>query len=430
MNATTDFERTLATWLEREGPDSVPERVVEAALAEAQTVRQRPAWLTSTWWASRASREGEAMKPTQTIERVPTLPIIRPPLRLGWVAVAIAALLALLGGLLLVGALRNEQAPLLSECPAGTTPNEPGPVDQARPEPPREHGVWSVQSAAGDGKGAIYAASSDGTWRFNVCSNTWQRVAPDAPPGLADFWTPEGAGLVYDVDSDALLAFAPASVWSFDPPAGEWTLRDEDAPAYYRAVYDRVTGLVVVLGGRTMWTYDVDTGTWREIDQGTLVPPDLRYDGIALVAYHTSADRVVLYRRLRQHLVEDWAATWTFDLRARSWTRSDSEMPSFYAADHLFKQIVYDESNRRTVIFGDTTIAAYDAAADEWEIVDAEGAGRGVGFRGGRAAAYDPLNHRIVVFGGGWASEGRSVDDVVALDLRTRTWIELLAPSE
>lgn len=448
MNATTDFERSLAAWLERAGPDAVPERVVEAALAEARTVRQRPAWLTSSWWASlvfRASREGEAMRPSRTIERVPTIPVIRPPLRLGWIAVAGAALLALLGGLLAAGALQNREAPLLSECPAGTTPNEPGPVDQERPPQEISRAVW-------DGNRGLIVVADDWTWRFDVCTNTWSKFRTEGSGAFG--------ALVYDADSGLVVSLDPY-VWTFDPADGRSEFVGNTSSWLHRALvaaYDPVTGLVVAsdLGysprtvatdtHSSLWTYDVDTDTWAEIDQGEPAPPRDGYG--SLMEFDRSADRLVVWQQPQGYFTGVGAGglqpadTWEFDLRARRWTQVSVRAPvvefGWFGANS--DAIVYDDANERTIVFADGLVAAYDAAADEWEIAfqDESTDGLGYGRYSRLALGYDPLNDRLVVVGGtrrtadpstgeflGWAA----MDDVVAFDLRTRTWTELLAPS-
>jgi hypothetical protein len=64
--------------------------------------------------------------------------------------------------------------------------------------------------------------------------------------------------------------------------------------------------------------------------------------------------------------------------------------------------IVYDEAAERTVVAADNGWGAYDATHDRWAIL--AGAGSGT------PAVYDPVNRRLIVFGGG-------VGDLEALDL-------------
>jgi hypothetical protein len=92
MMHMTDFERSLANWLETQGPQDVPPRVVDDAFRRARLVgqhRHRAVALARRLpWATRAAGDG-----------VPILRPARPALALA----AMLVLLALLGAALLVG---------------------------------------------------------------------------------------------------------------------------------------------------------------------------------------------------------------------------------------------------------------------------------------------------------------------------------------
>ena len=115
MSGTLDLERRLATWLEQDGPADVPAAAVEAALAQARTIRQQRAWLTRTWWDRRplvAAPARVAAGAIEPAERIPTFPVARPPLRPAWVVVLLAGLLAaLVGGMLVVGSQQQRRLP-------------------------------------------------------------------------------------------------------------------------------------------------------------------------------------------------------------------------------------------------------------------------------------------------------------------------------
>jgi len=204
MSATVDLERRLATWLEQDGPADVPANAVEGALAQARTIRQRRAWLTRTWWERRphdaapAPAEAAAIEPA---EQIPTFPVARPPLRPAWAVLLVAGLLAaLVGGALLVGSQQEPRLPAvvppvgqLFECPPGSAPDRPGPVDQARPD-------MGAAVAFDRHAGRLVAVGVTNsmrptveTWTFDVCTNTWTRMHPNREPPL--FSTDQ---LVYD----------------------------------------------------------------------------------------------------------------------------------------------------------------------------------------------------------------------------------------
>jgi hypothetical protein len=454
MNATIELERALVAWLEGAGPDDVPERVIEAALNEARAVRQRPAWLTSTRWAS---LEAGTMKSTQTTERVPTIPVTQPPLQLRWVVVALAMLLALIGGLLVIGALQDRQPLAVSACPPGTTPDEPGPIDQARPAQV-ERVIWDPT----DGRSVLAFSPADSrtgaTWRFDVCSNAWRQYSGSPTPVMVP--GPTGVGLVpalddsaivNDVDSGLVVVFERNRpyIWSYAPNVHRWALLGERPFVNpVTAARDPVTGLIAVFGtvGPTyamdgqMWTFDVDSGSWTRVGDGAprLPWPESLF---VSVAYDQAVDRFVLVApQVARGLLDTDGqplpgdaplpgGTWLFDLRTRTWsprTAPPAEALSFGGWGWTLEfetagdPVVYDEANERVLAFGARTVAAYDSTAGTWELVWSGEPD----LRTRAPKAFDPVNARVVTFArlGGYVP---LVDEVAAFDLATRDWIVL-----
>lgn len=332
--------------------------------------------------------------------------------RPAWVLLLLAALLAaMVGGTLLVGSQLQRKLPAvvppvgqLFACPPGSTPDKPGPVDQARPP---LSGAIAFDRRAGQlvlvGRTVPDEGRGVETWTFDVCTNTWTRMHPNREP--PDF---EWARLVNDVDSDAtiLVSYGPGNVWAYDLQANTWTEKRGAPPGAWLSAYDPVSGLVMASGNADtteLWNYDVETDMWTPIHQ-TNGPS---YAGFA---YDASVDRMVAYTG-----VSGGHETWLFDIRTGTWSRSGAVTP--HVLDWLtLPGPVYDEAAKRTVVGGNVRLAAYDATADLWETVEFPGPDpwHGVYF------VYDPVNERLVVTSAG----------VVAYDLGTHEWTVLLEPSE
>ena len=108
--------------------------------------------------------------------------------------------------------------------------------------------------------------------------------------------------------------------------------------------------------------------------------------------------------------------------------------------------IAYDEAAERTVMLGRNPYAsccsaACDATADHWETLyyaaaseDQPAAGdTRPECRHANQILYDPVNARLVAFGGHVPTPdgvGFDTDDMLAFDTRTRQWITLLEASE
>ncbi len=323
-------------------------------------------------------------------------------------------------------------------CPPGSSPDQPGPADQPRPQ-----GLeYNSKTAFDPGRGRALAFAYRSFWMFDVCANTWT-AAPK--PGEIGFYawtaTPEPGqigfvtDLVFDVDSDRAIAFAQdgegAQVWAYDPDRQAWTRMNDVAsdPTLFKFVYDPVTGLVVVRATTSqMWTYDVDTDTWIEVDQGATLPP-----AGGMLTYDASVDRLILYVNDAEE-----PSTWEFDIRAGRWKKQSTNTPSpvfDWGGGPSVERFIYDEANQVSVIYGGghhPTVATYDASEHSWTelwTVDSEPI---PGFADlvsdpiqlpCDAMTYDPVNERILIEGGGWEP------GVFAFDVATGEWIVLLEPT-
>jgi len=344
--------------------------------------------------------------------------------RLAWVPVLLAGLLITVAGGILIGRSHPEQNLAAGvppfECPAGSSPDTPGPIDQARPFAwfeaafDRRAGKLVALALANP---TVHADTDDPdivlprlTWTFDVCTNTWTQMQPNQEP-------PALNGLVYDVDSDRTIGVHEdldrepypyvGNVWTYDLQTDTWTEKGQ-APIETLSGYDPVSGLIFA---GEHWSYDVETDVWTHIDQA--------YErGGGMCTYDASVDRIIDYEA-----DEFPAELWLFDLRTGTWSKSGAETPVIRNRNWSGPKptIVYDEAAERTVVAAESGWGAYDATRDQWEILmDTEPGG----ILGPRPMLYDPVNDRLVVRGG--EPEPGVRGDLLAFDLATREWTVLL----
>jgi hypothetical protein len=344
--------------------------------------------------------------------------------RLAWVLLLMAALLvSLVGGVLVAGSQLQRFLPAvvppigqLYECPPGSNPDEPGPVDQARPA------YFSGERITFDRRAGrlVAVTSADGlapeTWTFDLCTNTWTKMHPDQE--LPDFVAGQ---LVYDVHADATIGIVngpdgalPGRVWAYDLDANTWIQKGLAPSGVAIGAYDPVSGRVAaantLVDAIDLWTYDVETDTWTQVRQANGPPCEYWAS-----AYDASVDRWVTYREA------GWGkekAMCLIDIRSATWSGTRAVTPPEFSTGFylLIPSVVYDETTERTVFSDGRRLAAYDATADRWEtLVEADPS---VGLP--RLMAYDPLHRRLVGVG-----QGEDRPDV-AFDPVARTWTVLL----
>jgi hypothetical protein len=427
-----ETEGRLRDWLDAQAPSVVPDDLRRAVVAVPTTV--------PVGWPDRLAA---ALGPRRAA--VP---------RLAWLLLLAAGLLtALVGGMLVVGSQPARRLPAVVPpvgqvlaCPPGSTPDKPGPVDQARPA----HEPWTLSEMAFDRRAGRLVALDNifagdevtgvETWTFDVCTNTWMRMHPDREPSSSG-----GGLLVYDVDSDVTILVTAREVWAYDLGADTWTLKGSIPPIDPTSLihvtswaYDPVTGLVVAAAGElaagpewkrsrpALWNYDVATDTWTPIRQDS---PPAAWDRGVRFTYDASADRMIAYA---VHASPDAGnETWLFDLRAGAWSRAGAVTPdirNYWGFNRYPPEMVYDEAEARTVVYGNEGLAAYDATTDRWDYLNGGDDGQGsveFGFglpSGWSMDEYDPVNGRLVGLGGG--------NGVWAFEPATRQWTVLLEGRE
>lgn len=332
-------------------------------------------------------------------------------------------------------------------CPPGSRPDEPGPADQVRP--PSRRGPMTFDRDAhrivvliGEHRDEPARAR---LWSFDICTNTWSRMGPGVPLTNQDDDPP----IVYDPGSGRVLLFGAGSVWTYDPVRDGWSR--SDAPTNHGrvpgdAILDPLTGRIWVLQDERMWSYEPIKDGWREIDQsgeiprgwwGEIIQPGERPPGRSgavqvmpiftdLVTYVASVDRLVMYVGYFVTPGDSgptYAGTWEFDPREMKWVERSIDTPSIVESlAYIFidptPSAVYDEASDRMIVRWVDRALAYDATAHRWSKVP-EYAPEPDRLLEGADLVYDPVNERLVLFGGGlWG-----------FDLATGTWTELLAPT-
>jgi Galactose oxidase, central domain len=336
-------------------------------------------------------------------------------------------------------------------CPPGSTPDRPGPVDQARPS---SGPIMPMAFDRDSGRIVLLQAADRGlhrvtTWTFDVCTNTWQQMSPDREPS-------GGGHLVYDADSDLTIAvLAAGEVWAYDLESDTWT--EKGRPPIHmrgwwrRIAYDPVSGLVVLREAESssaltrartrLWTYDVDSDVWVKIHEVTPTSAQPEYQGLVdghmQFVYDASVGRFVGFGFSGG--ANPTSATWTFDLPTATWSRKEASPPAInYGWSATGGESAYDEAAGMTVTFSSGFVAGYDASADRWMNLYGRPSGEGREGPGPldrdyHAMVYDPTNERLVVYGGlaslVGAREWQAMDEVWAFDVATREWTRLLAPS-
>jgi hypothetical protein len=219
--------------------------------------------------------------------------------------------------------------------------------------------AWRHASGQTDlaGDASLYLSRSGG--------RTWTRlpVGVDAASGEA-VWTAAGpasdrclvtlrAPLACDPQLQASAVSATFSIAG--APHFGWVRLDEPSQPSPVArflpsgAYDAAGDRLVIFGGRDseiyndVWTFGFGDMAWHEVHNGASEAPLGRYSNLA--AYDSSHDNLIVYGGVSNVVFSD---TWLFSLRERRWT----ELQASGADARMGAAGIYDPVENRLVVFG------------------------------------------------------------------------------
>jgi len=325
-------------------------------------------------------------------------------------------------------------APPAVTCPAGTDPNAPGPAGQDQPHT----GGDGVHAGAFDTRAGrvVYVDTSDETWTFDVCTNTWRAMNASGSTGGG-----LPGGMVYDIDSDVIVALGSGHVSVYDIDSNAWTWLPSDffGPDVNQfgpsgGVYDPVSGLIITT--RTadddveVWAYDVDTNTATSIGR---IEGNGNEDssGFELLGYSAEIDRLIFGSFTDTTALVDPRTGQTTLIETptpgilRGWSTSQASQ----AGDTVYvtQGDWNDGEGFRTRFPGQ--VCGFNPGAAAWtSCFEIRGGSLPYAFD---AVVGDPINDRLVYIKGVNPSFGDDADgDVWAVDLDSGETTELLTPTD
>lgn len=321
------------------------------------------------------------------------------------------------------------------------------------PPPPRRQAAIALDPIRNrlmvDGGDDQYGRILTDTWAFSLDAGAWTQLTTVGSPGSRMYHT-----MTFDPIGDRFIAFgrfgsdggnkAVYQLTLADPPT--WSRQATSVPlanTEHVAAYDPIRNRVLFAGaplGEAMeiWAYSLTGGpVWTNL---TPASPGPSTRSLHTLVYDGAGDRIVLFGGFSYlYPWNDFDDAWTLNLSGDpQWMElSPSPLRPTARQGH---SAAYDPSGRRMLIVGgqggsgspgggvrerDTWALALDDPA-EWSMVHGSPSART-----GHTGIYDPVRHRMIVFGGIRGNPPVYLNDVWALSLGERPrWdpIEALGP--
>jgi hypothetical protein len=330
---------------------------------------------------------------------------------------------------------------LAAACGGGSAADQPGPVPTDEPTDEVANDEVANDEVATD------EVANDEVANDEVANDEVATTASTTSSDDEEAWWPRPRGYheaVYDVAGESLLIVggctgpqcsATNETWAFDPRDATWTtfertrfMTPAGGPVVYDAESDRVIALEVFMANPNetvgTWVFDRVTGTWTDVE----AEAQPRLGVGARMAYDEQSDRVIAFGGFG-NLDDDWGwttGTWAYDDNANTWT---DMMPTVEPPGINYHAFTYDAESDRVVLFGlqdggATLMWTYDYDANTWEELDkSSGPNHAPAYA---RAFYHPPTDRIVYFGG-WGpvetdDDMQTQHQVWTYDLNSNSW--------
>ncbi len=220
-----------------------------------------------------------------------------------------------------------------------------------------------------------------------------------------------------------------------DHPSGRWSTIRKSGPTrmLYATAWDTRRDRMLIFGGHPLafndvWYLDPSVPEWKEIPTGDPMPSP-RFGASAI--YDPINDRLVVYGGWTNG--GTFGDVWALSLSGEpSWTQLSPAGPA--PLSRTYHAAVYDPVNHRMVVFGGHYSGGYDGPVvfleDTWTLSLGDSpawtrvSGPQPSARNLMSGAYDPIHQRMIIFGG-WTGVGY-LSDTWSLSLAgTPSWTRL-----
>ena len=197
-----------------------------------------------------------------------------------------------------------------------------------------------------------------------------------------------------------------------------------------RMVYDSFAQQVIMFGGydgdgvNETWVYNSNENTWYKMSPET-VGGTLNGTWAYGMAYDSSADRTIMFGGIHEEGDRWTNETWVYDYNENKWYKMNPEIVGGTLYSRIAHVMVYENDAYRTILFGGQKDGGdqlndnwvYNYCDNKWCKVNPEMAGGTLWPREASGIVYDSTNKRTILFGG-WCYES-----IYTWGNRNDTWI-------
>jgi N-acetylneuraminic acid mutarotase len=276
-------------------------------------------------------------------------------------------------------------------------------------------------------------ATPAGAGESDEIPSRWELLNP--PPGRSMH------SAVWDPMSDRMLVFGGLGggnmddLWAFEPGSGSWEQLFPEGPRPARliahsAVWDTLHNQMLIFGGfggggSGLWSYDPVQNRWAAISPEGPQPGPRGYHS---AVWDSERGRMYVFGGVGPN-VEIYDDLWVYDSEDNTWT--ELPRPRGRPLRRFFHGAAWDPVNHEMLLFGgadfllgtmSNDLWSYRPATNDW--VDLSASGRKPSERLSLSALWDTHGSRLLVYGGG-CGPGCYNDDLWSYAPATRTWQQI-----
>ncbi len=262
---------------------------------------------------------------------------------------------------------RNEETWVFDYTTMNWTNPNPFPKPSARSRHTMVYDSFNGKTILFGGTGT----GGDETWAYDSLTNTWENMNPPThPDGRYDH------SMAFDSKMNKVVLFGGIvggnyddETWTYDYSLNIWTeMTSTLKPAareLHSMAYDPVAEKTFLFGGdnggslNDLWAYDFSLNTWTDMSPST--KPSARHHHA--MAYNSELQKIVLFGGYTSSFEN--SETWMYDSKINNWEYLSLTPKPFERSGH---EMVYNPVENKIIIFGGLDLGSMTYFADTWAL--------------------------------------------------------------